>query len=277
MLQLVTDSTSDLPPELIEKYQVHVVPLTVIIDEHEYTEGVDITLQEFLQGMQAAKELPKTSQPSSFRFAQLFKDLSSRGQVLCLTMSSKLSGTYQSACIAKSMCGANVTVFDTLAGTLGLGLQVIKAAELSIQGLSLEEIVEHLQAYRDKMNIFILLNTLENVVKGGRLSKFQGTLTKILNIKILLQNIQGSVEMLEQMRGKNKALQRLLDHIEERRQGLTDFPDRIFGITHVNNIQDAEFLKNAIIERFHPKDVIINNMSATFSTYAGMGGLIVSF
>lgn len=274
MIKIITDSTSDLPEEIIKKYNIRVVPLTVTVDGKDYVEGVEITPQEFYQKMYRANSLPKTSQPSTASFAKVFQELSEKGQLLCLTMSSKLSGTYQSACIAKEMSRTEVTVFDSLGGSLGQGIQILRAARLSNLGFSLEQIVEKLRVYREEMQILILLNTLENIVKGGRLSKFQGTLASILNIKILLEGLDGAVHMLEKVRGQKKAIKRVLDIIGERRK---DFSDRVFGITHVDNLDDAEFFKKSIIERYNPKEVLVNQMSATLATYAGKGGLIISF
>ncbi len=274
MLQLITDSSADLSKELLEKYNISVVPLTIQLNGKEYLEGIDITPRGFYQLMFASRELPKTSQPSPSDFSNMFKSLSHKGQMLCLTISSGLSGTYQSACIGKDMSGTDVTVFDTLAGSLGHGLQVIRAAMLSAQGLSVESIVEVLKNYRQKVNILILLDTLENIVKGGRLSKFQGSIAKILDIKVLLEGIEGKVELKEKIRGKKRFLLRVLEVIGERKK---DFSDTVFGITHADNLEDAEFLKAEIIKKYNPKDVIINYMGATMGTYAGKGGIIISF
>jgi DegV family protein with EDD domain len=274
MLHIITDSSCDLPKELLRQYHIHVVPLTVVIDGKEYTEGVDITPQEFCQKMLGASSLPRTSQPSPLAFAKIFGETAGNGSLLCLTISSKLSGTYQSACMAQDLSGVSVTVFDTWAGSLGVGLQAIRAAELATQGLGVKEIVERLTAYRGEMNILILLDTLENIVKGGRLSKFQGSVAKVLGIKVLLEGVEGSVELLEKIRGRNKFLQRAIDIIGERRKDLTN---TTFGITHVDNLADAEYLKELIEERYHPQDVIINYMGSTMGTYAGKGGMIISF
>ncbi len=274
MLQIITDSSADLPALIIEKYNIHVVPLTIIIDGKEYTEGIDLTPLDFYQKMLNSPALPKTSQPSPLTFARIFEELSSKGHLLCLTLSSKLSGTYQAACLGNDISGGKATVFDTLAGSLGHGLQIIKAAELAAQVLPIEKIVEKLKIYRDDMNIFILLDTLDNIVKGGRLNKFSGMLAKVLDMKILLHNVEGAVEMLEKIRGKKKFLLRVIDYIGERKE---DFSECIFGITHVDNLEDAELLKKAIIEKYHPKGVIINYMGSTMGTYAGKNGIILSF
>jgi DegV family protein with EDD domain len=274
MVRLITDSSADLPEELIKKYHIAVVPLNIYIQDKEFQEGENITSKEFFHKMFSSDKLPKTSQPSPLAFANVFKQFSKDDEILCLTISSGLSGTYQSACVGKSMCDLSVTVFDTLAGSLGHGILVLKAAELAEKGLTVNEIVNKLNSYKKSMNILILLDTLENIVKGGRLSRFQGSIAKILNLKILLEGVNGKVVLMEKIRGKKKFLNRVLDVIDERKK---DFSNTIFGITHVDNLSDVEFIKNEIIKRFHPKDIIINDMGATMSTYAGKGGMIISF
>ncbi|MGB4504340.1 MAG: DegV family protein [Syntrophaceticus sp.] len=277
MIQIITDSAADLPPEIIEKYNIHVVPLTVNIDGQEYTDGVDLSSQEFYRKMAEAKELPKTSQPPVTAFINVFRNLASKGELLCINISSKLSGTYQTACLAKEMSGVDVEVFDTWAATLGQGLQVIKAAMLAEKGFSRAEIINKLTQYKNNMTILILLDTLENIVKGGRLSKFQGSLAKLLNIKVLLSGVEGAVVMQERMHGRKKALQRVMEIINDKVRETKDIPIKMFSISHCNNIKDAEFLKNQIMEKYKPCDVIINDMGSTIATYAGQGGMVISF
>ncbi|MDP4083264.1 MAG: DegV family protein [Bacillota bacterium] len=275
MIKIITDSSSDLPYNLIEKYDITIVPLIIKLGHQDYLEGVDLTPKDFFTKMFSSDELPKTSQPAPSAFADVFSTFSSEHELLCLTISSGLSGTYQSACIGKELSSANVTIFDTLAGSLGHGLQIIRAAELAQKGHTIEEIISNLSDYRKNMNIFVLLDTLENIVKGGRLSRFQGSLAKILNIKVILERVEGGkVEILEKVRGKKKAQRRALEIIRERK---TDFTNITFGITHTGNVEEAEALKQELILQFHPKDILINYMGATMGTYAGKGGMIVSF
>jgi DegV family protein with EDD domain len=275
MIKIITDSSADLPLELIKKYDIEMVPLTVSIGGQDFLEKVNLTPKEFFSKMLSSTILPKTSQPSPAAFAEAFSKYSNDTDILCLTISSGLSGTYQSACIAKELSNANVTVFDTLAGSLGHGLQIIRAAELAEQGHSVESIIRNLTEYRDKMNILVLLDTLENIVKGGRLSKFQGSLAKILNIKVILERVDGGkVEILEKIRGKRKFRKRVLEIIQERAD---DFSNLTFGITHTGNIEEAESIKHELIELFHPKEVYISYIGATMVTYAGKDGMIISF
>lgn len=275
MLQLVTDSSCDLPEDLIKRYNIRVVPLTVNIDGNIFRESVDITPKEFYRKMATSRILPKTSQPTPTSFSDVFRELSQTGSVLCITISSGLSGTYQSACMGQKMSGANVTVFDSLGGSLGHGLQVLKAAQLAESGYSLEKILSELDKYRSEMNILILLNTLDNIVKGGRLSRFQGGLGKLLDIKILLHSDkEGKVVLQAKARGKKKFLNMVLDKIVRIRSDMTLAN---IGITHLNNMEDAEFIKKELIEKCHAGSVLINDMGPTMATYAGEGGMIVSF
>ncbi|RFB15431.1 DegV family protein [Bacillus sp. HNG] len=275
MIKLVTDSSADLPIELLQKYDITVVPMNVSIEGKDFREGVDLTPQQFFKKMFASAELPKTSQPSPATFAEAYSRLPADSDILCLTISSGLSGTYQSATMGKDLTENTVTVFDTLAGSLGHGMQILRAAELAEKGHSVDEIITNLTEYRENMNIYILLDTLENIVKGGRLSKFQGSLAKLLNIKVLLQRGNGgTVEIFEKIRGKKKSQKRLLEVIK---QSKPDFSETVFGITHTGNIEEAEALKKEIIAQCHPKDVMLNYMGATMGTYAGKGGMIISY
>jgi len=279
MIQVITDSAADLPAEIVKKYNITVVPLTVHIDGKEYADGIDISAQEFYEKMSKAKELPKTSQPSAASFIKVFKELESKGELLCINISSKLSGTYQTACLAKKISGVNVAVFDSWAATLGQGLQVIKAALLAEKGMSREHIIQFLTEYKKGLTHFVLLDTLENVVKGGRLSKFQGSLAKLLNIKVLLTGVEGALVTLEKIHGRKKALQRVIERMGEKLREAKDIPTRLFSISHFNNLKDAEMLKSQIMKNFNIKEeqFIVNEMGSTIATYAGEGGMVISF
>jgi DegV family protein with EDD domain len=274
MIKIITDSSADMAKKIIEKYNITMVPLTINIENQEYLEKVDLTPPDFFEKLFVSNELPKTSQPSPAAFANAFSSFEADTEVLCLTISSGLSGTYQSACLGKELSGANVTVFDTLAGSLAHGFQVELAARLAAEGRSMEGIVSELAAYRDRMNIFVLLDTLENIVKGGRLNRFQGSVAKLLNIKVVLEAEKGKVEILEKVRGKKKFQKRVVEIFGTRKD---DFSNTVIGISHTGNIEEAEALKAELIDRYRPKEVIIEYMGATMGTYAGKGGMIVTF
>lgn len=276
MLQIVTDSSCDLPKDILEENNIKVVPLTISIDGQDYKEGVNISAEEFHEKMLACKELPKTSQPSPINFAKAFEEFPEEDSILCMTISSGLSGTYQSACLGRDMCKNkdNIFIFDTLAGSLGHGIEILRAKKMSLEGAPISTIIEELEKIKNEITIFILLDTLDNIVKGGRLSKFKGTLASILDIKTILEGINGKVELIEKVRGKKKFINRTIESIGNK---CSDFSDKVFGITHVSDLDDALLLKELIIENFNPKDVIINTMGCTMSTYAGKNGMIISF
>lgn len=274
MLQIVTDSSCDLPAELVKQHNIRVIPLTIRVGGCDYLERVDITPEAFYARMAESSELPKTSQPPPAAFADAFRQLSDYGPVICLTISSGLIGTYESACLGRDLSGVDAIVFDTKAGSLGHGLQVLRACKMAAAGCSISDVVAELTAYRQRMKILILLHTLENIVKGGRLSKFKGALANILNIKVLLHNVDGKVELLEKVRGSKKFYRRALELMQE---FCPDMSGRDVGITHFLNPEGLETIKQAMAEQFPPRSVISNYMGATMATYAGRGGMIISF
>jgi DegV family protein with EDD domain len=270
----VTDSSCDVPKELLQRCGVTVIPMSVDIDGADYREGVDLTPTEFFEKMARSADLPKTSQPAPAAFTEAFGSLAGEEQVICITVSSKLSGTYQSACLAAQLSGADVTVFDTLNASLGHGLQVLKACELARAGRSVKEIIAALTEYRDGLNTLVLLNTLENIVRGGRLSRFQGSVGKILDIRVLLHNEDGEVVVLEKVHGRRRLIERAVRRVRELRP---DLSGRDVGITHFNNLEDARSLMDAVGECCHPRGFVINQMGSSMATYAGEGGIILSF
>jgi len=275
MIRIVTDSSCDLPKKFIEKHDISVVPLTVNIDGEEYVEGKNISPEIFWEKMRHSSDLPKTSQPTPAAFSETFKKLSKNGdQILCLTISSKLSGTFQSATLGNQLAGNPATIFDTLSGSLSHGIQVLQSARMAEKGEKLDNILKYLEDFRNKVTILILLHTLENIVKGGRLSKFKGGIAKLLNVKVILHGVKGEVHILKKVRGTKRFLNETLKIMEEI-PGIMD--KKIFGITHVDNEEGAGFFKGKILERFNPKEIIINGMGPTMGTYAGEGGIIIGF
>lgn len=277
MIHIVTDSSCDLPEEYLKKHNISIVPLTIRFDDDkEYREKIDITPEEFYKKMAASSTLPKTAQPSPADFLKVFEEVAAPGdEILCITISSKLSGTFQSANLAKNMTSIPVTVFDSLAASPGHALQIMRAVELRDSGHSIDEIIADLTNFRDnEMRIFIYLKTVENIVKGGRITRFQGTLAKIMNIKLICEGIKGEVVPLEKVRGEKRALERLISLIGQQK---TNFSDTVFYITHTENPEDAEFIKSELVKRYKPRQVLIYEIGPTVGTYTGPGGIVLTF
>ncbi|MBN2219805.1 MAG: DegV family protein, partial [Kosmotogaceae bacterium] len=194
MIKIVTDSSCDLPIDTLKELEIPFASLNIFVENQTFKEDIDITPEEFWQSMSKSRELPKTSQPSPADFAGIFEKIQNNGDTpLCITISSKLSGTYQSAVLGAELTGNKAIVFDSLAGSISHGIQVLIAARMAKSGATVDEVLSALKAYRDNVEIIIPLATVENIVKGGRLSKFQGSLVNILNMKIILHGVNGEV------------------------------------------------------------------------------------
>lgn len=277
-IQIVTDSSCDLPSELANANHVEVVPLTVRVNNKEYLEGVTISATEFIAEMALSDELPKTSQPSPQAFLDVFNKITrsagEAAEILCITLSSKLSGTFQSAQLAQKMHQGKVIVIDSLSGSLGLGLMVLEARRLAQSGLSLRDIVTHIQELRARTEVLVSLDTLENAVKGGRVNRVQSAVAQILRFKIFVHTVEGRVEVCDRVRGKVAMINKFIEGMATRGE---DFRDRIIGIAHVDNLIDAQELAQAIRQRFAPKQIIVAPMGSTIATYAGSGAVALAF
>lgn len=214
-IKIVTDSTADLTKELIEKYNVEVVPLTVHIGEDSFKDGV-LTLDEFFEKMKTSPSFPTTSQPNPQDFHDVYKKYLDDGyKVLSIHLSAALSGTVQSAQIAKDMLETeDVVIIDTENVSAGLMLSIIEAGKMVHEGRPLEEIETAIRANKDKVGMLAAFDTLENLVRGGRLSKAAGAVGGLLHIKPILVVKNGKLEMKDKVRGTKKALKALLDFVE---------------------------------------------------------------
>lgn len=278
-VRIITDTSCDLPREFLEQYQIEMIPLKVTFEDGQtFLDRVEITPSMFVDRMAKSKNLPKTSAPDPDTFISYFKKgLTECGQVLFISLSSGLSSTFQTAKLASNLLGSNdICIFDSLTASLGTGIAAIKAARMAALGVNVHTIVEKLSIIRKTRQVLFTLDTLENVVKGGRLSKFQGMAGTILNIKpILWGNPEGVPEVVEKVRGRNKAIHRMVDRLGEI-PGIK-VGDHIIGVSHVHCPEDAIRFAQQIENRYQPKEkIIISEMSATIGTYAGVGGLMVN-
>jgi DegV family protein with EDD domain len=217
MIKFVTDSTAYLPEAYVQQHDIRVVPLYVHFGEEAHREGVELSNEEFYSRLKAAPELPTTSQPSAGEFYQVFQELLDGGhEVVTLTISSKLSGTWNSAMAAKEMLpDAPVSIVDSLSTSAGLQLMVEAAVQAATEGASRDEIVRHIEAIVPKMYLLFVVDTLEYLAKGGRIGNAKAFLGTVLKVKPILFLQHGAIEPLEQVRSKRKAVSRMLDLVEE--------------------------------------------------------------
>jgi len=210
---VVTDSSSDLPQRLVERFKIAVVPLIVRFGSEVYQDG-ELSLEEFWRKA-AGPHHPQTSQPSVGAFEQCFERLIAQGkQVLCLTITSKHSGTFNAACLAARRFGKAVEVFDSLSLSLGLGLQVLVAAQAAWEGRSMADILALLEDMRTRMQVTIVLDTLESLRRGGRADSFIAVVDRMaraLNIKPIISVVDGQLRLLGAARSFRGGLKRVLN------------------------------------------------------------------
>ncbi len=276
-IKIITDSSCDLPQDLVDKYDISVVSLHVTFDNNEtFTERVTITPEQFWERMAESRELPKTSRPSPEAFAGAFREaLANHASVVFIGLSSALSGTFESAQLAAKSVSGDIHLIDSLTGSLGLGILAVKAHEFINSGVNVQAVVKKIIDYRDGMTTLFTMDSLENLIKGGRVGRLPGFIGTMLSIRpIGRAGDVGQIDVLEKVRGRARSLQRIVQLVGEMGSNLQE---KIVGVSHVNCFQEALSLKKSIEENFHPKNVIISKVGSTMGTYAGNGGLIVSF
>ena len=272
MIKLICDTMSDVPSEIIEKYNIHVVPTMVTIDGKDYVDGVDITEEEFYKVLRSSKELPKTSQATYAQFKEVFDQyINDYDEILFIGGSSKASGTYQSAVLASKDCEGKATIhtFDTMNFSAGGAVFIIKACLLLDEGKSSSEIVNILESLKGTQKVFVSVDTLEYLKKGGRISTAKATLGTLLNLKPILELEDGLIAAKGQVRGTKQMINSIISNALD---GNNDFSDKIVVYGCGDNLKDGETLKNIILSK-NPK--IAYEVKAGVSITAHSGPAIV--
>jgi DegV family protein with EDD domain len=265
---IVTDSTCDLPAEIIERLGITVLPLTVRFGQQTYRDGIDITPEEFFKRLKSSKDFPATSQVSVGQFTEAFERLSVQYEdIIGIFISSKLSGTYQSAVIAKNVLGLKrIHIVDSKVTTLALGLMVLEAAEMADAGKDADEIVARMTALSGSIFSIIALGTLTYVQRGGRISGRVAVVGNLLNIIPILTFDHGEVVLIDKVRGRKKILKWIVDYIDA--MGV-DLSGETVGINYIGCKQMANHLKDTLIDQFGVGRVITGIVGTVIGTYSG--------
>lgn len=277
-IKIITDSCSDLPEEIVEKYKITVIPLEIRFKDETYIDGIDLKSDDFFDMLKKSDELPKTASPSPEQFLDAFAG--PEEDIIVVTISSKLSSTYNSALIAKGLYEQDnddkkIHILDSKNASVGEGLVVMRIAQLIESGTGIREVLEAADSFIQEVQIFFLLDTLENIVKGGRIGKVAGQIASILSIKLIMKSDgNGVVDLAEKVRGSKRAFRRLVEIVGE---NANNIENRILGIAHANCYEKALEYKKLIEERYNFKDIIISKIGATIGTYSGEAGLLVAF
>ncbi|WP_461213081.1 DegV family protein [Lacticaseibacillus sp. GG6-2] len=272
-IKLVTDSSIQLTPEEIAEYDITVVPLTIMIDSTVYIDGETITRSEFMDKMAESEALPKTSQPAPGTFLDVYNRLTADGsQVLSVHMLQAISGTVNSARQAADMADGDVTVVDCDFTDRAQAFQVIEAAKAIKNGAEMPEVLNVMQKVKEHTTLVMGVSTLENLVKGGRLSRTAGAIGSFFNIKVILQVADGELKVIQKGRGA-KTLHRFVDSFIEKMQGFDNL--REVGVSFAGGEEYAQEIGNKIRTALPHVPLLIRPTDPVIATHAGAGAFAI--
>lgn len=267
---VVTDSTAYIPKEVREKYNIHMIPLTVILGSEVYEEEKELTASEFYEAVKKM-DLPTTSQPPIGKFVELFEELSENyDEVISVHLSSGISGTYQGAISAGDMVeGIEVFAFDTEVSCMVQGFYAIEAAKLAQQGKSAAEIMPVLNELKKTSNAYFMVDDLSNLQRGGRLSSAQAIIGSLLQVKPLLHFKDKLIVPFEKIRTKKRAMKRIVELLREETNGDSYYA----AIIHANREEEAKEWKAELEQEFPNIEFSLSYFGAVIGTHLGEGSM----
>lgn len=275
-IRIITDTTSDISMEQANEMNITLVPLKVIFGDKEYKEGIDITIEGFYEKLVKAERLPTTSQPSPDDFLELFKEGKAAGDsIIVMVIAQKLSGTYQSAIIAKEMADYDdIHIIDSHTTTCALRIMVEHAIKLRDKGMNTKEIVSQLMNLRNRIVLLAMVDTLEYLHKGGRLSKSSTILGTLLKFKPIINVKEGVIGVVGKERGVNKAINRIAEVMDEYGQIDTDYPVHL-GYTALDD--KCKLLRDKLHEKLNIEEMKMHPVGCVVGTHAGPGACMVTY
>lgn len=264
---IITDSTANLDASVLDKFAIKVAPLNVHLPDVVFKEG-EISNTEYYRRLREEKFVPRTSQPSPADFLTLYKSLKPEDNAIVILISSKLSGTVQSAQLACEMFSGSerIKIIDSYSSTMGLGFQVIKAAQMVAEGKTTAEIEKEIFTLRDRMNIFFVVDNLEYLLRGGRISQLSSLIGSILKVKPVLNLADGQIGLYEKVRTHQKALDGLINRLKQNIQDVHEV-----AVGHVDAPDEAGLLAERVKDIFpHP---VICDVGPVIGSHVGPGTL----
>lgn len=275
-VRIIVDSTADLAENIRARFTV--LPLTLRFGDEEYQDGVTITSQEFYEKLVESDVMPSTSQATPYQFAEAFRAAVEAGDdVVAITVSSKLSGTWQSAMIAANEFPGKVFVVDSRSVAIGSGILAEYALELADQGMEAKEIAERLTAERENVRVLAMVNTLEYLKRGGRISKSVAFAGELLSIKPVIAIRDGEVAIIGKARGSRAANNLLVKEIESA-GGVDFFKPVMLGYTGMSDAMLQKYIRDsAALWEDHIEELRTTIVGSVIGTHAGPGAVAVAF
>ncbi len=273
MIRIVTDSTCDLPAEVLAQHRITVVPINIQFGQETYQERVNLDEAAFYRMVDAHHKLPMTSQPSLGQYLTAYGALAAEPDteaILSIHITSHLSGTYDSAVTSARQMPPKpmIVVYDSLSGSMGLGFMVLEAAQLAERGAPLGEIVARLEALRRQMHIYFSVEDLRFARMSGRVGLARVLLVSAMNIKLMLTVEEGKVVLFKRLRGRPQALRALVDSLVE---ALAEQRPALVAVIHAQAPDAAESVRQAVLARLQNAQVIVRELSIGIAVHFGPG------
>lgn len=276
MLRIVTDGAADLPTEWLKEFDIDIIPINIHFGEKTYIQYVDLDLDGFYKMVGETKDFPKTSQPSPHQFVEFYKKVADPGDtVLSIHVTSKLSGTYASAVAAAEELkdSHNIVTYDSAGGSMGIGFMCRAARQLDRAGKNVDEIIAYLESIRESVQIILTLDNLEYARRSGRVGTLSAALASVLNVKPIAVLKDGIVNMVDKVRTRKAALQRVLQMGEE---AYGDKPVYL-AVVHARDAESGQALLDEAQKHFNIKDSVMTDLSISLAINFGPGtvGLVL--
>ena len=275
--KIISDSGSDITKEMEQKMKITTVPFKIDVNGKEYVDDEKFNMPDFLATMKASSEPIRTACPSPFDYEKAIEEADAE-YVFIITISSKLSGSYNSANIAKNVIEEKgkkkVHIFDSKSASAGETCVAIKIHECIEKNMNYEEIIEEVEKYIDDLKTFFILESLDNLIKNGRIKKTAGLIANVLNIRPIMIGVQGEISFFVMNRGFKKSLLKLAEALGT---VCNNFEERTLVISHVNALDKAMDFKKKVESLYKFKDIEIVHTRGLSSGYADNGGIVIAF
>lgn len=274
--KIMADSSCDLSEELRTRMDISIIPFKIDIDEEQFIDDLDLDVSLMVESMNRSLNPIRTSCPAPGDFLDEFN---ANDNIFVITISNKLSGTYNSAVLARDMVLEKapdkfIHIFNSKSASIGESLIALKIEEAINLDLSREDIIKYVDNYIEGMDTYFILESLDNLIKNGRISKTKGLIANVLNIKpIMGSDKDGNIQLVENVRGNKRAFKRLAEIVGENRE---DIENTVIGIAHVQNRERAESLKEEIETHYKFKDILIVEARGLSSGYAADSGIVLA-
>jgi len=276
MLRIVTDGAADMPAGWEQEYDIQVIPINIQFGEKTFLQGVELSNEDFYRMVAESGKIPKTSQPSPFQFKQFYERVAKPGDsILSLHVTSKLSGTFESAMTASRELGEkfNIVPFDSGAGSAALGMMCREARMMERAGAATQQIIERMYRIRQNVQIVLTVDKLDYARMSGRVGTLQAVLASVLNVKPIIVLKEGLLDVAEQVRTRSKSLNRVLELLHAR----FGQEEVNLAAVHARDLPSAQGLFEQARKMFNTRELILTELSIAVAANLGPGtvGLIV--